>query len=607
MTALGDLDRAKTGELHARELARFREARPRSLALIGRARAHMPGGVPMAWMASDYEQPVYVDHGQGPGFTDVDGFTYLDFNASDMSMFCGHANPAVVAAVRAQVARSTQFLQPTQNSVEVAEELARRYPVPQWQFTLSATQANTEAIRLARAVTGRDVIVLFQGHYHGHFEEGLVDLDAGQVAALQRGLSKGVTGRVRIAQFNDAGTLRAALEPADVALVLTEPAMTNGIHLLLPEPGWHAAVRDLTRQHGTLLAIDETHTHVVGPGGATGMWGLRPDVVTIGKAVAGGLPMGAYGVTAELGEQLDAARNVATGGTLFGNPLSAAAAKAALTEVLVPGAYEHTAALGDQLAGGIEEAIGSAGLPWTVIRFGPRSGQWYGPMPRTGAEAYRLTDDLLTRLIRIWLANRGVWEALPGAGPTVPVPATRADVTRYLDAYGELLAALRLAGRTGGREWGCDRHRSRPVRGHGRHVAGRAARGAWAADAQRGRHGRARPGPARPARPLPGGAAHQPHDAIRRGASRPDHDLPAGDLRDLPNRGGGRRPGAPHRDPRGRPPLRHRRPAPPRTWLVTLLPGRPPRAGVARGGRAGHVYSRLTRPGGGCPPRHSGS
>jgi len=440
---VGDLDRARIGELRAGELARFRQGRPRSLAMIARARAHMPNGVPMAWMVSDNDQPVYVDLGLGPGFTDIDGFSYVDFNASDLAMFCGHANPAIVAAVQAQVARSTQFLLPTQASVEVAEELARRYPVPQWQFTLSATQANTEAIRLARAVTGRDVVVLFQGHYHGHFEEGLVDLADGRAVPVQRGLSKGVTGRVRIAQFNDPGTLGTALEPGDVALVLTEPAMTNYLHLLLPEPGWHQALRELTSQHGTLLAIDETHTHVAGPGGATGLWHLEPDIVTIGKAVAGGLPMGAYGVTAELGEHLDAARNIATGGTLFGNPLSAAAAKAALTEVLVPGAYQHSTDLGGELADGIEQAIGAAGLPWTVIRFGPRSGQWYGPRPRTGAEAYALTDGQLTRLLRIWLANRGIWDALPGAGPTVPVPATRADVTRYVNAYAELLAQLR--------------------------------------------------------------------------------------------------------------------------------------------------------------------
>jgi glutamate-1-semialdehyde 2,1-aminomutase len=442
MTALGDLDRERIRNLRARELARFREARPATLAMLERARLHMPNGTPMAWMAVDYDLPVYVERGEGPGFWDLDGFSYVDFNASDMAMFCGHANSAIVRAVRAQAARSTQFLLPTVASVEVAEELARRYPVTMWQFTLSATQANTEAIRLARAVTGREVVVLFQGHYHGHFEEGVVDLDGERVAALERGLTKGVTGRVRIAQFNDVDVLRAALEPGDVALVLTEPAMTNRIHLLAPEPGWHNALRSLTREHGTLLALDETHTHVVGPGGATGMWNLDPDVVTIGKAVAGGVPMGAYGVTPALGEELLAARHVATGGTLFGNPLSAAAATAALTEVLVPAAYEHTSALGAKLADGIGAAIASSGLPWTPIRFGPRSGQWYGPQPRTGAEAFTLTDDELTRLLRIWLANRGVWEALPGAGPTVPVPATRADVDRYLIAYGEVLAEL---------------------------------------------------------------------------------------------------------------------------------------------------------------------
>jgi glutamate-1-semialdehyde 2,1-aminomutase len=443
MTAQGDLDRTRIGELHAQELAKFRNDRPATMAMLERARAHMPNGVPMSWMVTDNDQPVYIDSGHGPGFTDIDGFSYLDFNASDMAMFGGHANPAIVAAVQAQAARSTQFLLPTVASVEVAEELARRYPVPQWQFTLSATQANTEVIRLARAVTGREVILLFQGHYHGHFEEGMVDLQDGKASPVHRGLSKGVTGRVRIAQFNDPDTVRAALEPGDVALVLTEPAMTNHLHLLLPEPGWHAALRALTREHGTLLGLDETHTHVVGPGGATGLWQLDPDTVTIGKAVAGGLPMGAYGVTAELGEQLDADRNVATGGTLFGNPLSAAAARAALTEVLVPAAYEHTTTLGGELADGIADAISAAGLPWTAIRLGPRSGQWYGPVPRTGAQADALTDDLLTRLMRVWLANRGVWDALPGAGPTVPVPAARADVDRYLEAYGDLLAQLR--------------------------------------------------------------------------------------------------------------------------------------------------------------------
>jgi glutamate-1-semialdehyde 2,1-aminomutase len=443
MPAHGELDRERIGHLLAGELDRFRADRPRTMAMVARARAHMPNGTPMAWMASDNDQPIYIDHGAGAGFTDVDGFTYVDFNASDLAMFCGHAVPEIVRAVQEQVARSTQFLLPTEDSVAVAEELARRYPSQtHWQFTLSATQANTEAIRLARAVSDREVIVLFEGHYHGHFEEGLVDRDASPQHPLQRGLSKGVSGRVRIAQFNDADSLADALAPGDVALVLTEPVMSNGIHLLLPVDGWHEHLRRLTRDHGALLALDETHSHVVGEGGASGLFGLEPDILTIGKAVGGGIPMGAYGVTPALAVELDVERNVATGGTLFGNALSAAAARATLTEVLTPAAYARAAASGARLADGIEDAIDKAGLPWTTIRFGPRSGQWYGPEPRTGAEAHALVDMELTRLLRIWMANRGIWEALPGAGPTCPLPTTEADIDRYLDAYGELLTTL---------------------------------------------------------------------------------------------------------------------------------------------------------------------
>lgn len=442
MIATGDLDRDLIRGLYEAELARFREARPKTLALLERARAHMPNGTPMTWMASDNEVPIYVDRGEGPGFTDVDGYTYVDFNASDLAMFCGHANPAVIRAVTERVARSTQFLLPTPEAVDVAEELARRYPVPSWQFTLSASQANTEAIRVARAATGREVVLLFEGHYHGHFEEGLVGLEHGEPTPLQRGLSKGVTGRVRIVQFNDVGGLERALATEDVAIALTEPALTNYVHFLPPADGWHEALRTLTRTHGTVLAFDETHTHIVGSGGTTGLWGLEPDIVTIGKAVAGGIPMGAYGVSEALAAELDFRREVATGGTLFGNPLSMAAARATLTEVLTPEAYAHTTALGARLADGIEAAIAASGLPWTTYRFGPRAGQWYGPEPLTGAEALALADRDLTQLLRIWLANRGIWEAIAGAGPTVPVPATEDDVDRYLEGYGSLLAEL---------------------------------------------------------------------------------------------------------------------------------------------------------------------
>jgi len=438
-------DPAKVKEIHDRELRRFVDARPRTVALLERARAHMPNGVPMAWMALDQEVPVYISHGEGAGFTDVDGHRYLDVNVSDMVMFCGYGNPAIVAAVSGRVKTGTQFLLPTAEAVEVAEELARRYPVPFWQFTLSASQANVEAIRIARTATGREVALLFDGHYHGHFDEGLINLEDGRLVPVQRGLAKATTGKVRIVQFNDVDGLRRALEPRDVAIVLTEPALTNNVHLLLPQPGWHQALRAMTRQTGTVLAIDETHTCVVGPGGATQRFGLEPDMVTIGKSIAGGVPLGAYGLIEPLARTIDIKRaqeSAATGGTLFGNPLSMAAAVAALTEVLTPAAYDHTAALGARLADGIDAAIRASGLPWTAQRFGPRSGQWYGPEPKTGLQALALRDRLLMVTQRLWMANRGVWEALPGAGPTIAVPAQAGDVDRYLDAYGSFLRAV---------------------------------------------------------------------------------------------------------------------------------------------------------------------
>ena len=438
------IDPTKVQEVHDRELKRFVETRPRSVALIERARAHMPNGVPMVWMATDNEVPVYIDRGEGAGFTDVDGHRYLDVNVADMSMFCGYGTPAIVEAVAERAACGTQFLLPSADAVEVAEELARRYPVPFWQFTLSASQANVEAIRIARAATGREVALLFDGHYHGHFDEGLIDLQDGQLVPVQRGLAKATTGKVRIAQFNDVAGLRRALEPRDVAIVLTEPALTNNLHLLLPQPGWHQALRAATRETGTVLAIDETHTHVVGHGGATARFGLEPDIVTIGKSIAGGVPLGAYGMIEPLAREIDVKgkRLAATGGTLFGNPLSMAASRAALTRVLTPAAYEHTAAIGARLADGIEKAIGAARLPWTAQRFGPRSGHWYGPEPKTGQQALALRDPLLTKTQRLWMANRGVWEALPGAGPTMAVPARAADVDLYLDVYASYLRAV---------------------------------------------------------------------------------------------------------------------------------------------------------------------
>jgi glutamate-1-semialdehyde 2,1-aminomutase len=443
------IDPARVADLLEKERKAFVEARPRSAELLARGRAHMPGGVPMAWMAAGNDVPVYVTHAKGARFRDVDGFEYVDTNIADMSSFCGYGSPAIVEAIARRAAQGTQFLLPTEDAIWVAEELARRYPMPRWQFTLSASQANTEVIRVARAVTGREKILFFDGHYHGHFDEGTVELARGGLQAFGRGLPRDVADKVRVVPFNDARAVRNALEPRDVAIVLTEPALTNNLGLQLPEPGFHDALRRACSDTGTVLAYDETHTHVVGPGGCTGLWDLTPDAVSIGKSVAGGVPLGAYGLIGALADELEppgavrGSREIATGGTLFGNPLSMAAARAALGEVLLPEAYAHANALGVRLAEGLERAIGEVGLPWTAHRFGPRSGTTFaGAMPRNAEESRTSFDATLFRLLRLWLGNRGVWEAIVGAGPTMAVPATDADVDRYVDAYGQFVRAL---------------------------------------------------------------------------------------------------------------------------------------------------------------------
>ena len=445
------IERQKLQELKEREDARFVQTHAGSIALWERAKAVMPNGVPMSWLRTSFDHPpVFVDEGKGGRFRDVDGNDYADFNIADMSLFTGYAPEPVVEAVSRRVAAGAQFMLPNEDGIWVAEELGRRYGLPKWQFTLSATHANTEAIRVARVATGRDKVLFFDGKYHGHFDEALVELEDGELVPEEAGLPRDVTSSTVIAPFNDPDALRAALDTREVAIVITEPALTNEVGLQLPVEGFHDRLRAITRETGTLLAFDETHTQVVGAGGLTRLWGLSPDVVTIGKSIAAGVPLGAYGMSPEVAEVLErpAGRDdekpaVATGGTLFGNPLSMAAARATMGEVLTPEAYAHTQALGARLADGIEGAIAGAGLPWTAHRFWPRSGVTFATsMPRNAAESRAHFDVPLRRLIRVYLANRGVWEAIVGAGPTCSVPATIDDVDTYLAAFGELLGEL---------------------------------------------------------------------------------------------------------------------------------------------------------------------
>jgi glutamate-1-semialdehyde 2,1-aminomutase len=447
------IDRALIKEIKDAEDERFHEDRPRSAALWTRAWESMPNGVPMAWHRGSYHHlPLWVDSGEGARFTDVDGFAYSDFNIADMSMFCGYAPEPIVRAVSDRMAAGNQFLLPTEDAILVSEELARRYRLPKWQYTLSASQANTEVIRVGRVMTTRDKVLLFDGKYHGHFDEALVELgEDGALVPEEHGLPDDVTEHTVIVPFNDLGALETALGRRDVALVMAEPAMTNNFGLVMPDDGFHERLRELTRATGTLLAYDETHTQVFGPGGLTAMWGLEPDFVSAGKSIAGGVPFGAWGTSDEIamfltqmkgadGERTDM---VALGGTLFGNALSMAAARATMLEVLTPHAYDHTQQLGQRLAAGMRASVERTGLPWYIPHLGPRAGYVFAPQPiRNAAEGRACADEFLVRLIRIWLANRGVWEAIVGAGPVVPVPATEQDVDAYVEAWDALLTRL---------------------------------------------------------------------------------------------------------------------------------------------------------------------
>ncbi len=459
------VDPGRVAQLHERELARFAREHPRCLELRARARPLMPHGVPMQWMAASFAHPVWVVEGHGAHFTCADGRDFLDTNIGDKSTFCGFDPAPVVRAVQEQVARGPQYMLPTEDAIVVAQELGRRWGLPSWQFTLSASQANSEAVRLARHATGRERVLMFTGDYAGHVDEFFVPYAADGRLSFS-GLRADAGRDVGVVQFNNVAALERELATGAYACVLTEPALTNS-GVVLPDAGFHDALRRLTREHGTLLVLDETHTLICGPGGLVGRWGLDPDVVTAGKAIGGGVPLGVYGMTAELaaaferGEAPDGRRaELATGGTLFGNALGMAAARAALLEVLTDEAYERTARLGGLLADGMERIVADAspaagvgdrtpggGLPWRVQRLFARSGlSFCGRLPRNAAEWDADEQPELNALLRLYLANRGVWEAIETAGPAVSVAAGEDDVALYLDAFTRFVAEVTASG-----------------------------------------------------------------------------------------------------------------------------------------------------------------
>jgi len=417
MPARTVIDRELLRAAIKRETLRFTEDHPRSRALFERARGSLLGGVPMSWMmrwAGGF--PIFVREGRGPRLVDVDGREYIDFCLGDTGAMTGHAPPAAVEAVAAAMGRGATFMLPTEDAVHVGEELRRRFGLPYWQVAVTATDANRFAIRLARHVTGRPKILVFNGCYHGTVDETFITLENGAPRPRRGNTGPPVDPAVttRVVEFNDLPGLEGALSRGDVACVLAEPAMTN-IGIILPEPGYHDALRALTRRAGTLLVLDETHTLSAGPGGCTRAFGLEPDMLTIGKAIASGVPAAVYGLTADLAARIGAGIDIedadagGIGGTLAGNALSLAAMRATLESVLTEEAFALTIPLARRWASGVADAIADLGLPWHVTTLGCRAEYWFrSTPPRNGAEAAASIDHELDHYMHLAALNRGI-------------------------------------------------------------------------------------------------------------------------------------------------------------------------------------------------------
>ena len=412
------IDRKRLRQLHARELQQFTAQHPRSAALHDRAAASMVAGVPMPWMARWAGRfPVYVRQAVGARIIDVDGHEYVDLCLGDTGSMGGHSPPSVVSAVQAQVARGITMMLPTEDSIVVAEELAHRFRLPYWQFTLSATDANRSVLRIARQITGRRRVLVYSYCYHGTVDEAFAVRDT---AGATRSREGNVGPAVDPAQttcaieFNNIAQLEQALADDSIACVLAEPAMTN-MGIVLPAEDYHEALRDLTRRHGTLLVIDETHTFSAGPGGCTQAWDLDPDIVTIGKTIGSGLPSGAFGLSHAVVHRLGLQRDAdyedtgGVGGTLAGNALSAAAMRATLEQVLTAKSFEHTVPLATELRLSIERLIQSRHLPWNVTQLGCRVEYSFQPRAaHNGTLAHQGIDRELDAYLHLYLLNRGV-------------------------------------------------------------------------------------------------------------------------------------------------------------------------------------------------------
>jgi len=444
---------ARAKSLLERELERFEREHPRSAELARRAHSSLLAGVPMHWMVRwPGGFPIFADEASGARFRDVDGIEYVDFCLGDTGAMTGHSPEPVVRAITEQARRAITLMLPSEEALWVGDELTRRFGVSRWQFALTATDANRFAMRLARLITGRPKVLVFNWCYHGTVDETFATLRDGRVVEREGNLGPPgpLEATTRVVEWNDVQALERELETRDVACVVTEPVLTN-IGIVHPEPGFHDALRAVTRRTDTLLLIDETHTLCAGPGGYTREHGLEPDMLTVGKAIGSGIASAAYGFTEEVAARIEAAIDRdesdvgGVGGTLAANVLSLAAVRATLEHVLTEDAFARMIDLGERFEQGVQDAINANGLPWHVTRLGARVEYLFrAERPVTGSDAAAGADHLLDRLIHLYALNRGIL-LTPFHNMALMSPATTAaDVDRHTAVFGE--AARELAG-----------------------------------------------------------------------------------------------------------------------------------------------------------------
>jgi glutamate-1-semialdehyde 2,1-aminomutase len=434
------IDRARLATLMAREEQKFVAEHPKSAALYERAQRSLLGGVPMNWMKKWAGKfPVFVAEAHGAHFTDVDGHNYADLCLGDTGAMTGHSPTPAVDAIARQAKQGITLMLPTEDALWVGEELARRFGLPYWQFTLTATDANRFSIRIAREITARQKILVYNYCYHGSVDESFISLIDGTPGPRRGNIGPPVnpTETTRVVEFNDLYALENALAHKDVACILAEPVMTN-VGIVHPDPGYWQSTAELARRHGTLLIMDETHTICAGPRGYAREHGIKPDMFVIGKPIASGLPSGTYGCTADVAEKitrrihLEDCDTGGIGGTLAGNALSLAAMRATLERVLTPQAFAHMIPLAERFADGVANAIAAMRLPWHVTRLGCRAEYLFrSHPPRTGGEAAAAADFELERFMHLYALNRGVL-LTPFHNMALVSPATtEADIDQH--------------------------------------------------------------------------------------------------------------------------------------------------------------------------------